>query len=101
MGRPVIVTLSERGVIGALGDGTAEQVPAFDVRGPIDIVGAGDAVTANLAMALAAGAGLREALEMAMAGANVVVHQLGTTGTASLPQLQECLFEEGRSRNAE
>lgn len=90
-GHPVIVTLAERGVVGALPNGTIEHVESLPVRGPIDIVGAGDAVTANLAAALAGGASLREALELAMAGASVVVHQLGTTGTASLDQLRERL----------
>ena len=56
---------------------------------PIDIVGAGDAVTANLAAALAAGAHQREAMELAMAAASIVVHQLGTTGTASIAQLAD------------
>ncbi|MFM7100241.1 MAG: PfkB family carbohydrate kinase, partial [Verrucomicrobiota bacterium] len=89
--RPVFVTLSERGIVGAGPDGTTAHVPAMPVRGPIDIVGAGDAVTANLATALAAGAGLTEAMELAMAAAHLVVHQLGTTGTASVAQIRACL----------
>jgi bifunctional ADP-heptose synthase (sugar kinase/adenylyltransferase) len=44
-------------------------------------------VTANLTAALASGASRPEALELAMAAANVVIHQLGTTGTASPEQL--------------
>jgi bifunctional ADP-heptose synthase (sugar kinase/adenylyltransferase) len=32
-----------------------------------------------------------EALELAMAAASVVIHQLGTTGTASVKQLRETL----------
>jgi rfaE bifunctional protein kinase chain/domain len=90
-GRPVFVTLSERGIVGALPSGETEHVPALPVRGPIDIVGAGDAVSANLAAALGAGADLRSAMELAMAAANLVIHQLGTTGTASVPQLEEAL----------
>ncbi|MBM3860259.1 MAG: carbohydrate kinase [Verrucomicrobia bacterium] len=85
---PVFVTLAEKGIIGALPDGTVEQVPALPVRGPIDIVGAGDAVTANLAASLAAGATLREALELANAAASVVIHKLGTTGTATVRELK-------------
>ncbi len=90
--RPVFVTLAERGIVGADAGGHAEHVPAFPVHGEIDIVGAGDAVTANLTAALAAGATLREALELAMAAASVVIHQLGTTGTATLKDLQKLLF---------
>jgi rfaE bifunctional protein kinase chain/domain len=90
-GRPVFVTLSERGIVGAAPDGAVEHVPALPLRGPIDIVGAGDAVTANLASALAAGATLRESLELACVASSVVIHQLGTTGTASVAQLAETL----------
>jgi len=93
-GRNVFVTLSERGILGASPDGTVEHVPALPVRGPIDIVGAGDAVTANLTASLAAGATVREAMEIAMAAASIVIHQLGTTGTAGVPDLRS-LFEAG------
>lgn len=92
-GRPVFVTLSERGMMGALPDGEVAHVPSLPLRGPIDIVGAGDSVTANLTVALAAGASLREALELANAAASLVVHQLGTTGTASVAQLRGLLLD--------
>jgi rfaE bifunctional protein kinase chain/domain len=91
-GKPVFVTLSERGIVGASADGCVEHAPALPVRGEIDIVGAGDAVTANLAAALASGASIREALELAMAAASVVVHQLGTTGTATVAQVRGVIF---------
>jgi rfaE bifunctional protein kinase chain/domain len=90
-GRAVIVTLAEHGLLGAAPDGAVTHVPCLPLRGPIDIVGAGDAVTANLAAALAAGAALPEALTLANAAASVVIHQLGTTGTASLGQIQQVL----------
>jgi bifunctional ADP-heptose synthase (sugar kinase/adenylyltransferase) len=91
-GRHVFVTLAERGILVASPEGQTHHVPALPVRGPIDIVGAGDAVTANLAAAIAAKATLHEALELANAAASVVIHQLGTTGTASVAQLQTSLF---------
>lgn len=93
-GRPVFVTLSDRGILGAAPNGDAQHFPSLPLRGPIDIVGAGDAVTANLAAALAAGANLSEALELANAAASVVIHQLGTTGTASVRQLAEQVLPE-------
>jgi rfaE bifunctional protein kinase chain/domain len=93
-GQPVFVTLAECGIVGALPGGRPEHVPAHAVRGPIDIVGAGDAVTANLAAALAAGADAREAMELAMAAASLVIHQLGTTGTASVAQVGGLLTEQ-------
>jgi len=92
-GQPVFVTLAEAGIVGAAPGREPEHLPAHPIRGPIDIVGAGDAVTANLAVALAAGASIREAMELAMAAASVVIHQVGTTGTASVSQLGELLIQ--------
>ena len=97
----VFVTLAEHGLLGATPEGRIEHVPAVPVRGEIDIVGAGDAVTANLTVALAAGAQLREALELANAAASIVIHQLGTTGTASVDQIAGLLLRESATRRAE
>jgi len=94
-GRPVFVTLSERGIVAA-GPGpgiAAEHVPSLPLRGPIDIVGAGDSVTANLAAALAAGASLREAIAVASIASSHVIHQLGTTGTASVADIGALLSQ--------
>ena len=52
---------------------------------------AGDAVTANLIAALAAGATVGEAIEIAMVAASIVIHQLGTTGTATIREIGELL----------
>lgn len=90
--RCVFVTLAEQGIVGAEPTGGTAHRPALQIRGPIDIVGAGDAVTANLAAALAAGAALEEAMELAMAAASIVVHQLGTTGTANTAQIEALLL---------
>lgn len=92
LGRPVFVTLAEQGMIGASAEGAVAHVPAHPVVGPIDIVGAGDSVSANLTAALAAGADLPEAMQLAMAAAHCVIHQLGTTGTASVEQIRSRLF---------
>ena len=88
-GRHVFVSLSEEGILGAAPSGQVEHAGSLPIRGEIDIVGAGDAVTANLTAAMGAGATLRESLELAMMAASLVIHQLGTTGTASVPQLQQ------------
>ena len=49
-------------------------------------------MTANLTAALAADATLTEAMQLAMAAASVVIHQLGTTGTANVRQIGELLL---------
>src|SRR5437667_6752830 len=90
--RNIFVTLAERGILGAAPNGEIQRLPALPVRGPIDIVGAGDAVTANLTAALAGGASLREALELANAAGSVVIHKLGTTGTANVAELEKLVI---------
>jgi bifunctional ADP-heptose synthase (sugar kinase/adenylyltransferase) len=89
--RSVFVTLAERGILGTIANGQCEHVPALPIRGKIDVVGAGDSVSANLAAAIAAGASLRETLELANAAASVVIHKLGTTGTASVAEVEALL----------
>jgi len=91
--RFVFITLSENGMLGAAPDGSVRHQPALPVRGEIDIVGAGDAVTANLVAVLAAGGALEEALEVANAAASVVIHKLGTTGTANPGEIRALLFQ--------
>lgn len=90
-GSYVLITLAERGLLGATSEGQIEHVPALPVRGEIDIVGAGDAVSANITAARLAGANLREALEIAGAAASVVIHKLGTTGTASVAEIAQLI----------
>jgi len=90
-GRLVFVTLADRGMMVSTPQGEVEHVPALPLRGPIDIVGAGDAVTASLAVSLAVGATPREAIEVASLAASVVIHQLGTTGAASPPAIAALL----------
>jgi rfaE bifunctional protein kinase chain/domain len=91
-GNYCFITLAERGIVGAGPDGSVEKLAALAVRGEIDVVGAGDCVTANLTAALAAGASLREALQLANAAASIVVHKLGTTGTASVAEIKGLLY---------
>jgi rfaE bifunctional protein kinase chain/domain len=86
--RPIFVTLAEQGIVAASPDCSVEHAPALPVRGPIDIVGAGDAVTSNLAAALSSGGSLHEAIELAAFASSVVIHQLGTTGTATVADLE-------------
>jgi rfaE bifunctional protein kinase chain/domain len=96
-GRSVFITLADRGMLGASADGRVEYVPALPLRGEIDVVGAGDAVSANLTVAMAAWAGLGEALELANAAASVVIHQLGTTGTAGVAEIGKLVCPPGRT----
>ena len=95
-GKDTFVTLAEGGIFGVRSGEAPEWTGALPLRGPIDVVGAGDSVTAALATALAAGAAILEAMELAMLAASLTVHQLGTTGTATPGEI--CALNEARSR---
>jgi len=87
----IFVTLAENGIICSdVCCGTFHQ-PALPVRGEIDIVGAGDAVTANLAAMAAASTEAEERVVVANAAASVVIHKLGTTGTATVAEIEALL----------
>jgi rfaE bifunctional protein kinase chain/domain len=88
-GRAVFCTRGERGILVVQPRNTATQeVPAFPVHGPIDIVGAGDSTSAAIASAVAAGADLVEAAAFGNLVASITIQQLGTTGTASPAQVR-------------
>jgi rfaE bifunctional protein kinase chain/domain len=90
VGRPIICTQSEKGMLVA---SSAEreplEVPAYPVSGPIDSVGAGDSSSAALACALASGVGLAEAAAFGNLIASITIQQIGTTGTASPEQVRQ------------
>ena len=76
----MLVTQSEHGMTLVVRDGEAIHVPAIPVK-VRDVSGAGDTVTAMLALTLAAGADWETALRMANAAAAASV---GKKGTASV-----------------
>ncbi len=101
IGHAIFVSMSEHGILYAAPEEAPLQVPALPLRGPIDVVGAGDCVTANLAAAIAAGATYREAMDLAMLACSHVVHQLGTSGSASLREITAILNQLGGTGSAE
>lgn len=82
----VFLTLGSEGML-VIGDDSTTQVPAVPVRGPIDIVGAGDSAGAGLVAALCAGATPVEAAVIANLAASVTIQKLGTTGTAGAGEI--------------
>lgn len=89
----VVVTLGPRGVVVVSPDIEPTHVPAVQVEGPIDIVGAGDSFTAGAVAALTADASLVEAALVGNLVASITIQQLGTTGTASPEQLLQRLTD--------
>jgi bifunctional ADP-heptose synthase (sugar kinase/adenylyltransferase) len=88
-GRPAFCTLGSDGILVAPPSGPSQRVPAVPVAGPIDIVGAGDAATSGLVLAMLAGASPVEAAALANLVASITIQQLGTTGTASPDQIRQ------------
>ena len=77
--RSAVVTLGARGAAWATGDGAAGRVPALPVAEVVDTTGAGDASVAALAVALAGGARLADAVAM---GNVVGAHTVGLPGAS-------------------
>ncbi len=87
-GGAVCCTRGEHGIVVAEPPNVV-AVAGFPVSGPIDIVGAGDATSAGIVSARAAGASLVEAAAFGCLVASITIQQLGTTGTASPEQVRQ------------
>ena len=87
-GKPVFLTLGAEGAI-VFHEGGPTHVPAVPVRGPIDIVGAGDSAMSGIVASLCSGATPPEAALVGNLAAAVTIQQIGTTGTASRAQIIE------------
>lgn len=85
----VLITRGERGMMLLEGDGEPLFV-GTRAREVYDVTGAGDTVIATLAVALAAGASLAEAADLANHAAGLVVGKLGTA-TVSAEELTNAL----------
>jgi len=84
---PVIVTLAERGSL-VIAEGSERTVPAFHADRVVDPTGAGDAFAAGLAIALAEGRVLIEAVRFAHAVASFAVEGIGTDGLADRARVE-------------
>jgi rfaE bifunctional protein kinase chain/domain len=85
--RHVYCTLGEEGMLLVDPQGDATRIPSYPVRGPIDIVGAGDSATSGLVASYLAGANSLEAGQVGNLVASITIQQIGTTGTATPEQV--------------
>lgn len=83
--KPVLVSLGEKGILTC--DGSTSVIPALPVNPPVDRSSANDCMTALTAAAIACDASPIEAAQMAMLGANVVMHQQTLPRLATRSQL--------------
>ena len=87
-GQPVFITRGARGCLVCDAQGIHE-VPAIQVFGPIDTVGAGDSLLSGAALALGAGRDPASAAKLGTLAAAVTIRKLRETGTASPAELLE------------
>lgn len=85
---PVIVTLAEKGAL-VLADGEERTVPACHAERVVDPTGAGDAFAAGLAVGLAEGRALLDAVGFAHAVASFAIEAIGTDGLADRARVEE------------
>lgn len=95
----VLCTRAEKGMMLVTADGSVASVPA-EAREVFDVSGAGDTVIASLALALAAGHPLPEAMRIANAAAGIVVGKLGTA-TVTAEELAHALRGLGQANPTE
>ena len=90
-GKPVFIT---RGPLGCLvrDEKGVFEVPAIEIKGPTDPVGAGDSMLAGIALALGAGRDPRTAAYLGSAAAAVTVQMLRQTGAAEAEKVQRYLL---------
>lgn len=86
----IVITRGSEGMSLVDAAGDSYHLPASNPSEVYDVTGAGDAVIALLTIALAGGAGLLAAAQIANVAAGLVVRKLGNA-TVSLPQLTEAL----------
>jgi bifunctional ADP-heptose synthase (sugar kinase/adenylyltransferase) len=96
-GKPAVVTMGADGLLVLQGH-TGELIPSYMVSGEIDIVGAGDSVTAGMVTALCAGATLQEAALVGNLAASITIQQIGVTGVATPEQLRTRLVEHNQQQ---
>ena len=87
-GKPVFITLGPDGILVANNENLT-HIPGIKIPPPIDIVGAGDSVSASVVSALCAGASLSDAAQIGVLASSITIQQIGTTGTASPEQIAE------------
>ena len=91
-GAAVLLTVGDQGILLCTETG-CQHISAVPVRGPIDIVGAGDSTIAGITSALCCGASLAEAALFGNLVASVTIRCIGTTGTANQAQVRTALAE--------
>lgn len=83
-----VVTRGSKGMMLFDGDQVC-SVDGVKVSGPLDIVGAGDSASAGFVLGLTRGLTARQSAMVGCCVSSITIQQIGTTGTATVPQVLE------------
>lgn len=89
-GREFYITRGSQGIVAFDSNGYS-IIPAFEVTGETDIVGAGDATNASLVLGRVLGLSPEDASILACAVSSITIQQIGTTGIAKPEEVIEVL----------
>ena len=81
-----VVTRGSKGMM-VLDRNSLHCVDGVKVSGPIDIVGAGDSASAGFVLGLTRGLTASQAAMVGCCVSSITIQQIGTTGTATVPQV--------------
>lgn len=81
-----VVTRGSKGIM-LFGGDAMESVDGVKVTGPLDIVGAGDSTSAGFVLGLTRGLSRRQSAMVGCCVSSITIQQIGTTGTATVPQV--------------
>ena len=85
-----VVTRGSKGIM-VLDAAQVWNVDGVKVSGPLDIVGAGDSASAGFVLGLTRGLSPRQAAMVGCCVSSITIQQIGTTGTATVPQVLDRL----------
>ena len=85
-----VVTRGSKGMM-VLNRGKLHFVDGVHVTGPLDIVGAGDSASSGFVLGLTRGLDYTQAAMVGCCVSSITIQQIGTTGTATVPQVLQRL----------
>jgi rfaE bifunctional protein kinase chain/domain len=91
--KSVLITRGSEGMALFEKNGNITQIPAFNKTEVFDVTGAGDTVVSTLALGIASGFSLSDAMALANLAASIVIRRFGTS-TTNINEMKNVLLSE-------
>lgn len=91
--KSVLITRGSEGMALFEKNGNITQIPAFNKKEVFDVTGAGDTVVSTLALGIASGFSLSDAMALANLAASIVIRRFGTS-TTNINEMKNVLLSE-------